>query len=489
MNKTVLRVAGCAFLIIIILAVLGSIFLCSLNGRSISQFAFDIITHTRKLNADLDVSEIIVDGANAHRCEAEDWWLASIDREALAKGAYSPPVSVKTEKDRRYAAVLRSAVTAESVEQDEPLYIVVYTLRGYNILRLRFTTLPITTLTTDGTPTLAEDVPIELNGASGTAHLRGQSTQRFYKRSYRITLDQKKSFLGMRKDDDWILYAAYNDQEKVRNVFSSNLWYDSCAGNNQFGVENGYEYRFTELFLNGNYAGLYALGYKPDQKQFKIGDGEYLYSKVGYEDMPYKLHGGKTKSNEAAAWDALESDYLYDEGSSVDLWLFTNLCAAIDNTGKKNIYLALKKNSQDELTAVYSPWDLDLSWGNKYNSELLNNTEEYAVPAEFPCDMRDGLISQLLADGDETVAGKIKARYRELRSSSWSDKSLLRAVDECEADIFFSGAYRRDISTWPGCSQQEPELGLSLFREYLLARLTWMDSYIEELSPACADIE
>lgn len=446
----------------------------------INPLLVDLIAHTRKLNKELNVNEVYVDGSLAFRCSSEDWWLASLDKSLLSDENYTPSISIDTGNSHRYAAILRSDVTSESVEQDEPIYIIVYTLRGYNIIRLRFTTLPITTLTTDGTPTLEDDVPVELNGFTGSAHLRGRSTRIFGKKSYRITLDEKQSFLGMRNDDDWILYAGYNDQERIRNVFSSNLWYNSCAGNNQFGVENGYEYRYTELFLNGNYAGLYALGYKPDQKQFDIKIGEFLYSKTEWEDFGYELHGSKTKDNEAAAWHALDSDYLYDERSCIDLWLFTNLCAAMDNTGK-NYYFALKKNTDGKLTAVYSPWDLDMTWGNEYNSAAMNYTDVYSVSTDSPFDMKEGYVCGLLNSGDRSIVSKLKARYQELRSSSWSDETLIKMLEEYESMIFSSGAYRRDTSTWAGSTQQDPELKLSVFREYLFSRLAWMDNYLEHL--------
>ena len=82
------------------------------------------------------------------------------------------------------------------------------------------------------------------------------------KKGYAVSLTQESvgghlrdndiSLLGMRQDDDWVLYAAYNDQEKIRNVFSCNLWKDFCSTDNERGIDTGVEYRYLELFMNGD---------------------------------------------------------------------------------------------------------------------------------------------------------------------------------------------------------------------------------------------
>ena len=55
-------------------------------------------------------------------------------------------------------------------------------------------------------------------------------------------------------------------------------------------------------------------------------------------------------------------------------------------------------------------------------------------------------------------------------------------IDGYERDIYGSGAYVRDMERWPDGNYQDPEAGLSIFREYVHARLRSMDSYISSLS-------
>ena len=58
----------------------------------------------------------------------------------------------------------------------------------------------------------------------GGVERRGQSSQMFPKKSYALelrTMAGKKraaALLGMPADDDWVLYAAYNDKTLLRNV-------------------------------------------------------------------------------------------------------------------------------------------------------------------------------------------------------------------------------------------------------------------------------
>ena len=94
--------------------------------------------------------------------------------------------------------------------------------------------------------------------SDGTIHIRGNGSRYYDKKNFRLTLTERSvgkeilenqtPLLGLRKDGDWLLYAAYNDQEKIRDVFSTNLWTASCGDDNSFSLQNGLEYCFTELF-------------------------------------------------------------------------------------------------------------------------------------------------------------------------------------------------------------------------------------------------
>lgn len=451
-----------------------------LNGREISTAAFELLKLMRKENEWLDVDLISVNGVPAVESGAESWWLSSLETLPGENESLQPEISVEISEPHRYYSVLKSEITAESIERNEPVYIVVYTLRGYKLLRLHFTSLPILSMNYEGEIVRDHDTDIELCGLPGSAHTRGTSSRIFDKRSYRITLDEKTSFLDLREDDDWVILSLYNDPERIRQVFGGNLWDLSCAGNNDFGIINGYEFRYVELFRNHEYAGLYALGYKPDQKQFDIGKNEFLYSKTEWESDGIELQGGKTKDKAEQAWKALSEEYGIDWKSAEDHWLFVNFCAGTDNNGK-NYYFALKEYRSGKRNMVYCPWDLDLTWGNEYNWEAQNYADIYTVSCDTPFDMKDGPVYEAIRTGDREVITALKERYSGLRRGIWSDESLLEMMGKYEQKIFSSGAYARDLSMWPDSTRQDPALRLSRFREFVLARAAWMDEYISGL--------
>ena len=357
--------------------------------------------------------------------------------------------------------------------------------------------------------------------SEGMIHLRGAGTLHHPKKSFRITLfgkgtgneqpENQTALLGLRQDGDWLLYSAYNDQEKIRNVFSANLWYNSCAANNSFSLMYGNEYRYVELFLNDQYWGLYALGYPIDTKQVRI----YPDNQGHYEEFLFKqkAFGPKTENLEPGydgliiQHDMSESDlnngililkmffdqlkngasagfWHNDEGNVIDIWLFTKLGQGYDTVRipgmTKNMMLTVKK-AADRRKILFAPWDMDIYWGNINDENAKNMTIPYALkPEDNSYEMTVNPVS-VLREKDPNVRDMIKERYAILRSDGWSDQTIDRLLDGFEQDIYGSGAYSRDMERWPDGTYQDPELGLSEFRAYVHDRLKSMDGFIESL--------
>jgi hypothetical protein len=315
--------------------------------------------------------------------------------------------------------------------------------------------------------------------SKGTIHLRGDSSLVYPKSGYRLSLtydDNKNnnvSLLGMREDDDWILYQAYNDQEKVRNVFSTNLWKYTCAQDNSLGLDNGLEYKYIELFLNGEYWGLYALGYPLDELQLQIDEekGERLYKKLyASNESEVSLNpemeadGYATKSTGDGIWGLINQYYInlsrewnnaesmyegIDIDNSIDASLFVNLVQGLDQVNKngpfKNMYLTFK-NVDGKMVALYTPWDLDITWGNVYTGEFDTNlSEAYGIDAGENVIKAYGNLEALIANNDEQISNLILSKYHSLREGLWSLESLNKMIDEYEDDIYGSGAFRRDM--------------------------------------------
>lgn len=351
--------------------------------------------------------------------------------------------------------------------------------------------------------------------SAGTISRRGRTTRSYEKTGYKVELSKKLSLLGMRRDDDWVLYAGYNDQEKIRNVFSCNLWKNSCAMNNSFGIDNGVEYRYIELFINGMYEGLYAFGYKIDDKQMGVNagaDNGCIYKKVNYcSEYPvtwteegtiqdYEISSRQLSADrEAEKWKRLCEFYegilnhqdddawlleSIDLDNSIDMHLFLNLVQGEDNAKgpfTKNMYITARKTEEGGYRYLYTPWDLDITWGNIWVFEEHNYTVPYALTPEDSVIWTSGSLYELLCNGNREVRERYLARYRELRAGAWSEEALLEQLDSFEAQIFDSGAYVRDRERWVNGSYVADETRLSTFKQYVLERLAAMDDYFDRI--------
>lgn len=88
--------------------------------------------------------------------------------------------------------------------------------------------------------------------------IRGNSSQSYPQKQYGIELrdsisgnDLDTSLIDMPKEEDWALYAPYNDISMMRNVLTYHLW-------NEMG-HWGPRTKFCELILNNEYVGIYIL--------------------------------------------------------------------------------------------------------------------------------------------------------------------------------------------------------------------------------------
>lgn len=349
--------------------------------------------------------------------------------------------------------------------------------------------------------------------------IRGASSAQVPKKSYRLSLNtlslgenlrqNPQSLLGMRSDEDWILYSPTSDAERIRNSFFNNLWYQTGAQNNSLNVTLGVECRYVELVLNGQYMGLYSLMYPLDEKQVSLPKEGFYYRGISYEGTtPEQLRqagdavvvGGweyrgsfKSSAKGAERWECLcryienityysagdEPEWYaanFDEDNIIDHHLFLSMIQGEDNYYKNNNIIVYPM-PEGGYRYLLAPWDLDLTWGSRHDFESewrigndrLQPEKEFHALWSLPGDR----MAHLSAD----FRANMLARWRELRAGPWSDAALMAQMDAYEEEIFGSGAMARDHSRWPTAPAADD---LGLFREYGLARLAFLDSYFEE---------
>ena len=438
-------------------------------------------------------------------------------------------------------------IKEDMIAKAETLPMIIYSDFSYRRAELALTTLPLINITYDGD--LDGDgadmhlylydnrkgVENRITESDGTIRYRGASTLFYPKKSLKINLLDKSgnknhtSLLGMRVDEDWILYALYNDQDKVRDVFSQKLWYEGCAKDNSWGVTAGMEYKYTEVLLNGEYMGMYALGYPIDEKQLSL-SGDYrkeaLYKKQGWDSEEqlgmnvwggfpgyecktdnrlvsqgytgefgeWKNDKGDTKTD-MSEWQLLFKYYYYlannahdsdkmldliDVNNAIDIYIFYNIIQGYDSVRDdllKNTFIAVREKEK-KLSVLYVPWDMDITWGNTWTADGDIN---FTLPDHYS--PKDNFISlygpleQIILNGDTDIFNKVSKRYFELRDTAWSDENINLILDGYEADIFGSGAYIREAYRWPEATLRDPSDDLSGFRSYVLERFKAADSY------------
>lgn len=528
-------------LVLLAASIVASVYLISFGGNPI-RYSQCIVSQEGFLDI-IAVRTEVQDMATGLIFDEERLFLDAADKTfyySLIEGsssAYDPKITIHSKNKSAKVAFLADRITDDLIRNARSIPLLIYTPSEYCIYDLKCTTLPLMNIDCPEEPTDKEiDIPmsltlfdnragsaLRLTSSDGQIRVRGASTLAYPKKGYRLSLTQGSvgghersndvSLLGMRQDDDWLLYAAYNDQEKIRNVFSSNLWKYTCAEDNAYGIDAGMEYQYLELFINDTYWGLYALGYPVDSKQLELDTAsgkDALYKYYGYVNehaLTYTedgtIDGIGSKGTAEGQQDITLFQRYFDDlaqnhdditklragidiDNAIDIYLFINLIQGFDNVNAlaeiKNMYLAVMPDEKG-LTALYVPWDLDMTWGNSWIFDLaINHTLTYEIPADENYIMENGHLEQLLIDRDPDIWDTIFKKYWGLRSGGWSEKTIDALLDIYEEDIYGSGAYLRDMARWPDGTYADPSDGLGTFRTFVKERLSETDMYYRKLA-------
>jgi len=130
--------------------------------------------------------------------------------------------------------------------------------------------------TIDGAPILSRDyytnchVALNAKGAytsySTNAQIRGRGNSTFLwyeKKPYRLKLNDKHKLLGLDKAKSWVLLANYRDVTDMMNTFVFEM-------GRALGLPYTNHSRYVELFMNGEYEGIYQLTEQVQQHQNRV---------------------------------------------------------------------------------------------------------------------------------------------------------------------------------------------------------------------------
>lgn len=318
-------------------------------------------------------------------------------------------------------------------------------------------------------------------------HVRGGTTATMNKKPWKLALEKQNhennnvDFLGLGADDDWILNPMIVDDTKMKELLFSqqwNAWAEQAPWNHRMSTGE-----YVELVLNQSYEGVYLLQKRIDRKYLQLG-GEDILLKGGASFTPESLEVAyqiiDSPLSEENTFALMEGFYTGEDASVLDLDnfldinLFLQFAAAVDNFSYKNMFYLLEKGT-DGYRLSLLPWDTDMSWGMvwvsgygyayRYDESMEKNAfrQEYsAVKRQIP--ELDTMLAQ---------------RWQLLRQSVLSEKALLSRVEALSAQLRRSGVLHREWQRWdPYFDGADTE---QMLQQFLRERLWRMDQYFEEI--------
>ena len=374
------------------------------------------------------------------------------------------------------------------------------------------------------------DTTYEYNGYIGI-ETRGSSSQMFEKKSFTLetrtdsATNLNVSLMGMPAENDWILYAPYTDKSMIRDALAYNM-------GNLTGKWSP-RTRFCEVFLNGEYRGVYALTerIKIDKNRLNLsklktadiaGDqltGGYLLKidrpDSGYWVSPFKARNdiqavpvsyvdpevkdlsieqkNYIKDYVTAFETALKADSYKDPiagyrpyidvTSFVDYYIINEISRNLD-ANRVSTFFYKNRDSKGGLLTMGPFWDYNIAFGNA-DFFSAGNTQGWVVDGVGNGDEYGITFWWDKFRADPYFNGCLRRRWDEMRSTKFSNANLMRIIDSC-ATVLSSAQVRNYqkfniLSTyvWPnkyigGTYEKE----VSYLKTWITSRLAWMDSQI-----------
>ena len=356
------------------------------------------------------------------------------------------------------------------------------------------------------------------NCYSGSARIRGRgnSTWAWYeKKPYRLKLDKKNKMLGVAKSKDWVLLANYRDVTDLMNtfMFETAAWMGMSCVNHT---------RYVELFLDGDYKGLYQMTEQVEQgkNRVNVADNGGILLAIDYDDgpdgdtrtdasffspvfsMPMCVKYPKDATSaqvdsiknlledletaiEDADYDAL--DKLMDMRSFMTMAMLQEYAENVEICAPRSVYMYKDVNGK-WFMGPFLDWDagFDFDWGDMMTGhtyfgdyrELVLGTDPanrigmYGATPRFFTDMfKSATYTQAYKDLWNSVKDSIFTR-------NWAE------MEKYIAELN-KGAYSRDIARWPlystyGFGQREYSVSeeISKMKTWLQKRTSYLDKII-----------
>ena len=320
---------------------------------------------------------------------------------------------------------------------------------------------------------------------------RGNATWLWEKKPYSLTLDSPADLLGMGEAEEWILLSNAPDPSHLRNKIA----YDLAA---EVGLAYSPECQWVDLYLNGEYAGLYLLTERNEihPQRISVGAENFLVSmeleeRLQKQKYPYiktergtvlRIHQSDLlHSSIRQIWESAENAIFAEDGKDpVTEKAWTELID-LDSWAKKYLLEEILGNYDAGSVSQYfyydkasgkiqagPVWDMDTSMGGDFwigrPNEILAGREHLWTAEDSP------LFHALLQK--EVFRERIAELFREVYQPA-VDRLCREKLDDYAMQTAASAQMNRE--RWPDIS---PKPNPEEIRSYLTDRMAFLETYL-----------
>ena len=402
-----------------------------------------------------------------------------------------------------YGIVLAMAVPLFAQSYDLPL-IIVNTQNG-QALQKGADKIPATMSILDkGTNNVADSSKGEKYNIG--IKIRGQTSADFPKKGYGIELkarpctnvadtachDTSLKVLGMPKNADWVFHGPYVDKTLIRNALAYWLYQRTGRYSSRF--------KFFELYLNGQYKGVYLLLEKIKRAKARVhiaklkdedidGDevtGGYVLSvdkvennstsglnKEGFKSKdgsPVVMRSPRKENTNKQQQDFIQNFFNKIETTCDNGDVMSNGCsdildmdAAVDYVIHEDVtnntdayicsfYMFKDKDSKGGKLQLGAPWDFNLAFG-AYQRVGGEKADGWRIPQSAKGGSGEWFVAKWIQNlwSNNAFQQKYKERWAELRSGVWHTKNIDHFIDSLKTHL--KNAADRNFERWPNLGQ------------------------------------
>ena len=357
---------------------------------------------------------------------------------------------------------------------------------------------------------------------SGRIRGRGNSTWNWYdKKPYRIKFDLSSKVLGIEKNKDWVLLANYRDVTDMMNVYASITakW---------MGIPFTTPVRFAELFINGEYKGIYQIAEQVETGKHRVDineekgllltldldDGPSLSPNAGDNfttsifRMPMAVKSPKDLTSQQLdsikeefavleraiqAKDYVLVDSLMDIPSYIAMLQLQEYLYNVELSAPRSVFLFRDLGGKFTFGPAWD-WDAgyDFDWGNMYSGhtfftdyrETILGSDPYKRNGNYRC-------SEFFTNmfGSATFVRQYKEQWNGIRDSlyirNWAEtQKYLDGLNELthtftpEGQSTYTSPQQRETERWPikGFTQNAE---VKKMKAWLQNRLTYIDDLVQ----------